>query len=162
MPPERSTPPVQTVRTTLAQKSRARSTAPTLARPEIAVRRDAAAAAQVGPSRQRVHKPISEEQRRRLMLCFFARRRKLEQWARERRVVPRIRKRDGKIVRRWNKPMPRMDWSLIAESHQFGIYRSVSSVKAWWAKFTAYAIANRLVCSRPAEYPTTHGSSPHL
>jgi len=37
-----------------------------------------------------------------------------------------------------------MDWSLIAESHQFGIYRSVSSVKAWWAKFTAYAIANRL------------------
>lgn len=57
--------------------------------------------------------------------------------------------------------MPRMDWSLIAESHQFGIYRSVSSVKAWWAKFTAYAIANRLVRSRPAEYPTTHGSSPH-
>ena len=50
----------------------------------------------------------------------------------------------------------------IAGSWQFGIYRSVSSVKAWWAKFTAYAIANRLVRSRPAEYPTTHGSSPHL
>ena len=61
-----------------------------------------------------------------------------------------------------NPCSPRMDWSLIAESHQFGIYRSVSSVKAWWAKFTAYAIANRLVRSRPAEYPTTHGSSPHL